>query len=118
MRTKHEHRGGGNTPRRPPPTSTNFAEFPIDNLLRALREARGRIQGSGPSWMATCPAHCDLTPSLAISETSDGPLLVHCFGGCETDAVLAKLGLELCDLFPSREAAAAARRGPRGYLDY
>jgi hypothetical protein len=37
---------------------------------------------------------------LSVRETSDGTLLVHCFAGCETAAILKALNLELRDLFP------------------
>ena len=41
--------------------------------------------------MARCPAHEDSTPSLAISVTSDGRLLVYCHAGCSQVVVIAKL---------------------------
>jgi len=53
--------------------------------------------GSG-RWVARCPAHEDRSPSLSIREVEDRVLL-HDFGGCETSAVLAALGLSLSDLF-------------------
>lgn len=46
---------------------------------------------SGNRWMARCPAHDDSTPSLSITETCDGKLLVHCHAGCEQRAVIAAL---------------------------
>jgi len=36
---------------------------------------------SGDSW--TCPAHDDSRPSLAVNESDDGRLLLHCHSGCE-----------------------------------
>lgn len=57
-----------------------------ENIVRALH---GRRAGSG--WMARCPAHEDGTPSLSITKTDDGRLLVHCHAGCSQDAVLARL---------------------------
>lgn len=41
--------------------------------------------------MAHCPAHGDRTPSLSISHGTDGRTLVHCFGGCPQEAVVAAL---------------------------
>ena len=41
----------------------------------------------GQRWMAPCPAHDDRTPSLAIGESSDGHILLHCFAGCTFAAV-------------------------------
>jgi hypothetical protein len=40
----------------------------------------------GRNGVARCPAHDDKTPSLSISER-DGKLLVHCFAGCDQQAV-------------------------------
>lgn len=53
----------------------------------------------GASWVAFCPAHHDRTPSLGISEGSDGRILVKCRAGCATVDVLAAKGLRLADLF-------------------
>ena len=46
-----------------------------------IAAALGGVQ-YGPRWMARCPAHDDQTPSLSISEGSDGIVLVKCFTGC------------------------------------
>lgn len=68
-----------------------------DKLLSGLH----RVRKTGPaSWSACCPAHEDRSPSLAVRETDDGRVLLHCFGGCSTDAVLGAVGLTLSDLFP------------------
>ena len=69
----------------------------IDDLLNRLDGVKKTGQST---WVAKCPAHDDRTPSLSIRETSDGRLLVHCFGGCPVDAVLSAVELELSDLFP------------------
>ncbi len=37
--------------------------------------------------MVRCPVHADRTPSLAIGESSDGHILLHCFAGCTFAAV-------------------------------
>lgn len=42
-------------------------------------------------WTAKCPAHDDHSPSLSISESSDGLVLVKCFSGCSQEAVLDAL---------------------------
>lgn len=60
-----------------------------------------RQTGAG-RWIARCPAHDDRRPSLAIREVEDGRTLLHCFGGCATDSVLAAVGLTVSDLFPDR----------------
>jgi hypothetical protein len=56
-----------------------------------------KAAGAG-RWMARCPAHNDGRASLSIRDT-DGRVLVHCFAGCDTRAVLGALGLEFRDLF-------------------
>ena len=54
------------------------------------------------SWAARCPAHEDRSPSLSVKLLDDGRTLLHCFGGCSTDSVLAAMGLEMSDLFPDK----------------
>jgi len=56
------------------------------------------VQGGGGKWRARCPAHNSRGLSLSIADR-DGRALVHCFAGCEVDAVLGALGLGLSDLY-------------------
>jgi hypothetical protein len=68
---------------------------PIDFVL-------GQLDGvvrAGKAFKALCPAHGDKTPSLSVKEGDDGRVLMHCFAGCSTDAVIAALGLNMSDLF-------------------
>jgi hypothetical protein len=59
---------------------------------------------------ALCPAHNDHSPSLSVkevdAENGQTKVLVKCWAGCDTTAVLEKLGLERKDLYP--------KRGPNG----
>lgn len=64
----------------------------LDRLDRPKQTGPGR-------WLARCPAHEDRSPSLSIRELDDGRVLVHDFGGCGTEDVLAALGLTMGDLF-------------------
>lgn len=66
----------------------------LDRLERVKQTAPGR-------WIAACPAHQDRSPSLSIRELDDGRLLIHCFGGCETQSILEAAGLRFSDLFPA-----------------
>jgi hypothetical protein len=93
-----------------PIPDTSPADLPADTVLKRLRALRRRITGSGPSWQAACPAHADSRPSLSLTETAEGVLLVHCWGGCATEQVLAKLGLTLKSLYPSQYALQFGRR--------
>ena len=53
---------------------------------------------TGDGYQCICPAHSDNKASLHISR-GKGKTLVHCFTGCNTENVLAKVGLEMEDLF-------------------
>jgi hypothetical protein len=68
-------------------TANEFA-----SLLNARRIGPGR-------WMAKCPGHPDRTPSLSIATGRDGRVLVRCWAGCDTKAVLNAAGLAWADLF-------------------
>lgn len=66
----------------------------------------GKLDGvrkTGPDrWVALCPNHEDRSPSLAVRETADGLVLVHCFAGCSALDVLAAVGLTFSDIYPDR----------------
>ena len=51
-------------------------------------------------YLASCPAHEDSDPSLALTELHDGRILIHCFAGCEPQEILGSVGLTMSDLFP------------------
>ncbi len=64
-----------------------------------------KVRRTGPDrWIACCPAHDDKGPSLAIRETDDGRVLVHCFAGCSVHEVIGAVGIDLSTLFPPRES--------------
>lgn len=75
------------------------ADEALQKVLEALRRA-----GCDPKptrsggYRARCPAHDDRRPSLSIAEQDD-KILIHCFAGCDLDAILQRLGLEKRDLF-------------------
>ena len=71
---------------------------PVEKMLGMLTKVKGR----NGSWTACCPAHNDKRPSLAIRETEDGRVLLHCFAGCDTLSVVQSLGMDMGDLFPER----------------
>jgi hypothetical protein len=66
-------------------------------------EITARLQGVKSSgqdrWIARCPAHEDRSPSLAVRALPDGRVLMHCFAGCDTEAILGAIGLKFTDLF-------------------
>lgn len=69
-----------------------------DALLSRLE----KVKSSAGGWVACCPAHEDKSPSLAIKETEDGRVLVHCFAGCSVESIINSLGLEFDALFPDK----------------
>lgn len=74
----------------------------IAQALGGRKTARG--------WVVRCPAHNDRSPSLSIAD-ADGRVLVHCFAGCEQEAVIDALRAR--GLWPERplpEMAAEERR--------
>lgn len=68
----------------------------IGNILQHLEKVKKTSKG----YQARCPAHDDGGPSLSLREGDDGRVLMHCFAGCSTAAVVAAIGLQLSDLFP------------------
>lgn len=58
-----------------------------------------KVKPNGSGWMACCPAHEDRTPSLSVSEGSDGRVLLKCFAGCSPEAIAGAIGLQVKDLF-------------------
>lgn len=78
----------------------------LDKVLNRL----DKVKSAGPNkWKACCPAHDDKHPTLAISETSQGVVLLKCWAGCSTKEIVSAIGLELRDLFPGDKQP---RRGP------
>jgi putative DNA primase/helicase len=46
---------------------------------------------AGGAWMACCPAHEDREPSLSITDSKGGKVLVRCHAGCDQRDVIAAL---------------------------
>jgi predicted P-loop ATPase len=69
----------------------------IDNVLSRLNSHE---QYRGKDIKCHCPAHDDNTESLSVTEAKDGKVLIHCHAGCDTDSVLAAVGLTFADLSP------------------
>jgi len=67
-------------------------------LIEALEDHGQRVTGGGRQRSVQCPAHEDRQPSLSITD-AETRVLVRCHRGCDTDDVLATLGLARADLF-------------------
>jgi hypothetical protein len=73
-----------------------------------VERLRGTRRTGDGRWIAKCPAHEDRRASLSIRELGDGRVLVHCFTGCQVEAILAAVDLEFEALFPPRSIERAA----------
>jgi hypothetical protein len=69
---------------------------PVDRFINSLDRVKSTGNGK---WKACCPAHDDKNPSLEIAEGDSGTVLIKCWAGCETSAVVGALGLQMSDLF-------------------
>jgi hypothetical protein len=86
---------------------------PTERVLHVLDEHGCAPRRSGTGWAARCPAHPDRNPSLSVSESAVGNVLLYCHAGCTTTDVAAQLGLRMADLFPPQPPK-MARIGPAG----
>ena len=82
----------------------------INTLLSTLDKVKPNGRGK---WLACCPAHPDKSPSLAIKQTDQGKLLIHCFSGCAVADVVAAVGLTLADLMPINPDYRKGSKPPR-----
>ena len=57
----------------------------VSRKLEAFRFTRADTEGKG-----RCPAHDDKSPSLSVKQDG-GRLLLHCFAGCEYEAIVEAL---------------------------
>jgi hypothetical protein len=77
--------------------SAIMTNSPLEKLLPKLQG----VKKIGDGYMAICPGHDDVNPSLSISEGRDGRTLVHCHAGCKHSNILKALGLKTYDLYPN-----------------
>ena len=75
---------------------------PLENVLARLENVTGPRSGQ---YLARCPAHEDRCNSLSVKAGDDGRVLLNCFAGCAVENVVAALGLDLKDLFPTAPPA-------------
>ena len=64
-------------------------------------------------WLACCPSHDDKSPSLAIKETDDGKILIHCFAGCGVEDIVSAIGFTLADLMPDNPTYKKGNKPPK-----
>lgn len=68
-----------------------------DGIRRVLSSVKTKKE-SGDGWLIRCPAHDDSNPSCHVKQGRKGAL-IQCYAGCENEAIVRALGLEMHDLF-------------------
>jgi hypothetical protein len=77
---------------------------PMQRLLLAHEQATGhRERRSGNSTRITCAACATNTYKVAVTEASNGSVLLHAFCGHTPHEVLGAMGLQIGDLFQRRD---------------
>ena len=76
-----------------------------DDLYRCLIDPIKRPKKSGflQSHKSRCPCHEDNKQSLITSEKADGKILIYDQAGCDTKDIIHALGLEVSDVFDTKE---------------
>ena len=75
------------------------------DILADLDTKLEKSKRTGDKLIARCPAHDDKSPSLSATISKPGDsVLVHCFAGCTTAAILDALGWTMRDLFATDDA--------------
>lgn len=92
--------------------------FSMNVQLETLLSRLDKVQGRDGKYTARCPAHDDRGPSLSVTETDRGQLLIHCFAGCGAADVVEAIGLQMRDLFPPDEYINSVRGSRRQPVNY
>lgn len=88
----------------------------LPELLARIESTTGkRSKAHGKNYACHCPAHDDHNPSLSVSESSDGKLLMKCHKGCSFDDICESLQIEPSDLSASRTFESATIIAPTYY---
>lgn len=64
---------------------------PNDTISTVLDVLENVTQAGPTQWQASCPAHEDNAPSLAVAPGDTQPLTVYCHAGCEHSEIIAAL---------------------------
>ena len=80
----------------------------IETLLSRLDKVRHTHKNQ---WVACCPVHGDKNPSMGISLTEEGKILLHCFS-CNANAleIIGAIGLDVNALFPASTSYGKKKR--------
>lgn len=87
---------------------------PLERFLEHFPERRQ----SGGQWKARCPSHDDNHASLHIGEGENGGVLLRCFAGCTSEAIVEALGKKMSELMPDRNDRPQSRPAPKADPTY
>jgi len=76
----------------------------IGEILNKLQKVKPLSNGE---FQACCPAHEDKKPSLNLKQVDD-KILITCQAGCQPEAIMQSLGLQMTDLFIKPDVPPAA----------
>jgi len=85
-----------------------------DVLREILLPELQNVKKTGAGFMARCPAHDDGKASLSLSYGQQQPVVLKCHAGCDSDTILAELGLSWKDLSKPREPKPDGEWTPAG----
>lgn len=86
---------------------------PNDTIATVL-EVLDNVTQAGPTqWQASCPAHEDNAPSLAVAPGDTQPLTMYCHAGCEHSDIVAALVKRGVDKSVAQGQGAVLRLGKR-----
>lgn len=81
----------------------------IGRLSKVRRIGEGR-------YVACCPVHSDKSPSLSVTQKTDGIILAHCFGcGAGGVDICNALGIDPASLFPPTDNPKYEKRNRNGF---
>ena len=86
------------------------ADLPATGRIDAFLSRLHGVKQHNGGWQALCPAHDDHNPSLSVTATAER-ILLCCHRGCEAQAVVRAMGLQMRDLFLTPAKTTRSRAG-------
>lgn len=75
----------------------------LSSLLDLIAQKTGKQpKKRGKNYSCLCPSHDDKNPSLSISQSHDGKLLLKCHTGCGLENICESLNIKVSELFPEK----------------
>lgn len=71
----------------------------VERVYAALERCGCDPRPNGSGYKFKCPVHPDAKPSGSLGIGDDGRALLWCGAGCPCEAIVARLGLDMADLF-------------------